>query len=187
MTAVTIPPELAADVEARPEAYRPNPIPGVDVLVLAHDGDTQHPRVGTDDIPGAPYVDEDVTAWALVGSVDGGPRPEVGQRVLSLDGGDPGLWDVLNVADANTAGLWCDVDGVGPRYVTRWAVLPARCWVCGEPDHGTCPECDEALCQWHDGECSQPVNLPLLPNPAPDAPSAPPPATATPDPARGER
>jgi hypothetical protein len=159
MTAVTIPPELAAEVEAalaeggaRLAAYRQDVDPHDHVLNLdAGDvcevvgpaaGGTLHVVRGG---VASSYLD----AWALVGSVDGGPRPDFGRDVLVLNG------DKRVIGQCGT-------------YIN---------------DHGGALVID---CAEHTGTATRWALLPPLPQPAQDAPSAPLPATATPDPALGD-
>jgi hypothetical protein len=148
VTAVTIPRELADDVAARPEAYRPHAEPHEQVLNL-HAGDVCEvigPADGLLHVMRAGLAFTVLEAWALVGSVDGGPRPEVGQRVLvlaweqrTLEGQrrPPSVERVICLCDepgpmrGEITTTWAADDDVqGGYYVTRWALLPPA----AEPD-----------------------------------------------------
>lgn len=145
MTAVTIPAELLDDVAARGWAYRPDVEDGADVLALAIIDRGVH-RVGRVVTAREPsrmvdgalivrYSDGDTvyaTAWALVGSVDGGPRPDFGQRVLVLDHPADVRWRPVGVRVVRriteAAGrLHVAVEGDAPGFwplINRWALLP---------------------------------------------------------------
>lgn len=149
MTAVTIPPELAADVAAHPDRYRPDPRDPsrglwnpTQILALAGDGAGQSGACNglktVGDVPveagfmGAAGSLVETPAWALVGSAEDGPRPEVGQRVLVLDAAEP-EWELGWVGYAqSTAGPEAvpvtdpddDSGWNGACPATRWALLP---------------------------------------------------------------
>jgi hypothetical protein len=156
MTAVTIPPELADDVAARPEAYRPLVARYDEVFVLRGGP----PRVGRVMVSGAPdasgsqpwiAVEGDAAAdpaggaWLLVGSVDGGPRPEVDDHVLVLARPEmPGeslqvgtVRRVIGVVEESTyerlQGRPLKLESrhrLGtPIIATRWALLPDAAYV----------------------------------------------------------
>lgn len=66
-------------------------------------------------------------SWLRVGSVDGGPRPEVGQRVL-VRTGEEGETALIGVVEDTSLAAprvrvadWPNPDG---NYATWWALLP---------------------------------------------------------------
>jgi hypothetical protein len=140
MTAVTIPPEVLDDVAAWRGAYRPIVLRGQPVLARVRGGgwiqgtmsrlDGDRARVFRSElaVPDAPMGSavETCDAWLAVGSVDGGPRPEVGARVLVLDGTRPGR--VARCANPGSAHTTIEVEdpqsGGGVSDATRWALLP---------------------------------------------------------------
>lgn len=146
--------EIRADLEAagtRPSRWRPATTDEAPVVALAYgDGRAYGPVepvgvIGTaygnwPSIDYDPYLvlrsDDPVaaTAWAPVGGVDDGPRPDVGDRVLVLadEGGDcpePWIGHVTYAAWGNLPIGAVMSGGVTPlaaqeSAVTRWAILP---------------------------------------------------------------
>lgn len=155
---VTLPAELLEDVAAHPDRYRPATQQDAEVLVLAGEragtvgraigGDLG--RVAVDlDWPVGGWL-EDAPAWALVGSVDGGPRPDIGDRVLVLatreiDEDAPFAARIVPGGDGGT--LQVDAGDAWFSGVTRWALLPAAPDT--EPDDGvhTIPDECTGTCQ----------------------------------------
>jgi hypothetical protein len=125
---VPIPAELAADVKARPEAYRPDVEPGVQVLDLHR---------GVEVIVRAAEFSRSAVhcAWALIGSVDGGPRPDFGSDVLVLNGSKRVIGQCGTYINDQDGALVIDcAEHTGTA--TRWALLPPeptedRCDICG--------------------------------------------------------
>jgi hypothetical protein len=162
---VAIPEALAADVRAysRPGYCTPTVERDAEALILDVRDPDRADQIGCVGVavygwPDAEWPDALIkppderavhaTAWALVGSVDGGPRPDVGDRVLVL-GAPPGggtavghVGVVSSVPDAPACGDWHgDDEGavlvafdpgipstLGGRTtatrVSRWAILP---------------------------------------------------------------
>lgn len=136
--AITIPAELAADITARPGAYRPDVEEGAEVLGFRWLEDpTRDYAIGAASLrPGQPWLDVHVptlghltaAVWALVGSIDGGPRPEVGQRVLVRDRcgcGEVGVvegWQDDGRLTVRLAGTSPGLEIVVPA--DWWALLP---------------------------------------------------------------
>jgi hypothetical protein len=186
MIAVTIPPELAADVAARPEAYRPPAAVDAEVLVLL-----ERTPPPTEDAAGmtghscGPYGSSGeclavdlgplsgaaaARAWALVGSVDGGPRPEVGQHVLvrvhPIGGPAHDQTIPVTVLEAPDEGpIVVDLSGHGHPYERSWwALLPDS----AESDE--CGVCGGRLDRGHpDGLCAEPTGQLVGFEPLPDA------------------
>lgn len=139
MTAMQIPDEVVADLRARPEAYRPAVDRGVDVLSLDGD-DGMNLSMGVIGPVFSPPGDMDKrgllildggyealsTAWVPVGTVDGGPLPKRGGRVIVLEAVDAYLvgfaatWHGVRSATGN---LLVDI-GFTDGFASSWAVLP---------------------------------------------------------------
>jgi hypothetical protein len=147
MTArVTIPAELAADVKARPEAYRPDVEPGTDVLVLAVTNvspdlwsgslrrtcgrypDPAYP--GLVQVHAGWHAGVDASAWALVGAagVPDDHPVKVGDLVLVLgceSNAEEHLGLVGRIAHGHMGDDVVLVEASASGCTaTRWAILP---------------------------------------------------------------
>jgi hypothetical protein len=139
--AVTIPADLAADVAAHPDRYDVDMTPHTDmpmpeVLWFVHSAGELVGVLGTARRPYAGLTMPPL-GGLRIGSIDGGPRPAPGQRVLVLDTPDPhdqdsigavgpvtGIPDMGGGRVAVRVPRGPDWDPEAPCYATRWALLP---------------------------------------------------------------